>query len=89
MINKIKNIKSTDIVYISILLVLFLIVVIVFFISAKSITKNVNKIFIQSENSSIQVLDREKYTLLEKKLNLKQTKESPSTGTQEVKAKTN
>ncbi len=71
MLKNIKNIKSIDLIYMSILLSLFIVVIILFFIAAKSITLNINKIFIQPENNNIQVLDREKYNILEKKLNIK------------------
>ncbi len=80
MLKKIKNIKSIDLIYISILFFITIVVIILFFMAIKSITLNINKIFIQQENNNIQVLNRDRYSLLEKKLNINSNGENIKNG---------
>ena len=68
--NPSHKIDSTDFIYISILIIFFLIVAFVFYLSSKFLIQNINKIFTQTDQSTLQALDKNRYSLIEKKLDL-------------------
>ena len=69
-IEKIKELKSSDFIYIGILFVFFIIVCIVFFLSCRFISKNINKILTTPKEEHIEALDVNRYMLVTKKLNI-------------------
>ena len=66
-----KKIKSSNYIYLGIIFVFFLIIFILFLYSTGFIIKNINKMFLEENTKNIQPLDEKSYSLLEKKLNLK------------------
>lgn len=62
--------KLSNVTYVTIVTLLFALILIVFFYSVNFIQKDLNKIFSQKENTTIQVLNLENYSLVEKKLHL-------------------
>ena len=67
---KISEVQSSDYIYMGIVFLFLVTVTILFFYSANFIIKNVNKIFLPNDNVNIQALDKPRYSLIEKKLNL-------------------
>lgn len=65
-----SKIEPIDFIYLGVLFVFFIIIIILFFNSTNFILKNVNKIFLPNEEINSQALDMDKYSLIEKKLNL-------------------
>lgn len=65
-----NNIKSPDFVYLSVILLLFLITFILFTLSTNFVIQNINKIFLDKNDTQTQILDEKNYFLVEKKLNL-------------------
>jgi len=65
-----KNKKISNIVYLSSVILFFLIVLILFLYSTSNIISNVNKIFSTENNSNPATFNAENYLLIEKKLNL-------------------
>lgn len=66
-----KKFHFQDFVYASVIVVFLLITVVIFFFAAQFISKNINKIFSIGDESSVQALNIDQYTLIAKKLNIK------------------
>lgn len=65
-----KKIKSDDFIFLSMLCVLFILIIILFFYSTSFIIKNVNKIFSPTKEEDAQALDRTTYSTVVKRFNL-------------------
>ncbi len=65
-----KKMKRADFVYLGVILLFLIITIFLFFLSTSFIINNVNKIFLQNEDGLVQSLDKDKYLLIEKRLNL-------------------
>lgn len=65
-----KKISKTDYVYLSVIITIITIITIIFFHSTSFLVKNINKIFISNDTGSAESLDINRYSLIEKKLNL-------------------
>jgi len=77
-LESLRKIKPRDLIYPSIFVLFFSIVMTVFFISIQFISKNINKSFSSEDLSSQQSLDIEKYKLVAKKLNIATERTSPA-----------
>lgn len=69
LLEKVKA-KKDDIVYLLIIIFLLLTIIILFFYSTNFEIKNINKIFYQNNETNIEILNKNQYTAVEKKLNL-------------------
>lgn len=67
---EIKKIKTKNFMYVSIMILFFLSVGIVFFYTVKFVIHNINKVFTVEKEGSIHALNISRYSLVEKKLNL-------------------
>lgn len=67
---EIKKIKTKNFMYVSIMILFFLSVGIVFFYTVKFVIHNINKVFTVEKEESIHALNISRYSLVEKKLNL-------------------
>jgi LytR cell envelope-related transcriptional attenuator len=65
-----KKMKSSDFIYLCVIFVVFVVVVILFFYSTNFIVKNINKIFAPVSIPTSLSLDKARYSLVAKKLNL-------------------
>jgi hypothetical protein len=65
-----NNIKSPDFIYLNVILLLFFITFILFTLSTNFIIQNINKIFLQKNDTQTQILNEKNYLLVAKKLNL-------------------
>lgn len=65
-----KNIERDDFIYLGIFILYFGLVGIIFYSSVNFVSKNVNIIFSSKEIGTSPVLDINRYSLIEKKLNL-------------------
>lgn len=65
-----KKIKREDYIYLSVVIIFFITLIIVFSMAVNFISKNINKIFYSENNQEIRGLNIEQYTLIAKKLNL-------------------
>lgn len=69
-LQSLKNIKYRDLAYPGILALFFGLVIILFFFAMRFISQSINKAFSPETNDSSQVLDRERYQLVARKLNI-------------------
>lgn len=69
-LQSLKNIKYRDLAYPGLLALFFGLVIILFFFAMRFISQSINKAFSPEANDSSQVLDRERYQLAAKKLNI-------------------
>lgn len=69
-IESLKKIKAKDLIYSGILTFFIIVVGILFFISTRFISQNVNKVFSTEGGESVQALDLARYTLVAKKLGI-------------------
>ena len=76
-----KKMKSSNFIYLGIILTFFLIVFILFLYSTSFIVKNINKMFSTESVNNIQPLNKKNYSLLEEKLNLKTVSQDPTLNT--------
>ena len=65
-----KKMKSSNFIYLGILIVFFIIVIVLFLFSTNFIIKNINKKFATEKVENIERIDIKTYSLIEKKLNL-------------------
>lgn len=65
-----KKIEIIDFIYLGVISVFIIITIILFFYSTNLIVKNINKIFVQNVETNHNALEKERYSLVEKKLNL-------------------
>ncbi|MCX6755025.1 MAG: hypothetical protein NT068_00590 [Candidatus Nomurabacteria bacterium] len=70
--NFLEKIKITkdEIVYLIIVIFFLLTVIVLFFYSTNFEITNINKIFYQNNDVNIETLNRDQYSIVEKKLNL-------------------
>ena len=82
-LNTIKKIKSSNFIYLSVILILFIVVIILFLYSTNFILKNINKRFSAENNDTTKnlILDIKSYSLVEHKLNLKSSVDVNETNT--------
>lgn len=76
-----KNLKPQDFIYSGVLILFVIIVGIVFFISTRFISENINKIFSSESTVGAQILDIARYQIVAKKLGI------PTTNSEESIAK--
>lgn len=69
-IESLKKIRPKDLVYSGIVIFFMITVVIVFFISTRFISQNINKVFSNEGGENVQALDLARYTLIAKKLGI-------------------
>lgn len=69
-IESLKKIKAKDLVYSGIMVLFIIIVIILFFMSTRFISQNINKVFSNEGGESVQALDLAHYTLVAKKLGI-------------------
>lgn len=67
---KIKKIKNKNFLYVTIMILFFASVGVVFFFSVKFVINNINKVFVIESEKTLHALDISRYALVEKKLNL-------------------
>ncbi|KKU82184.1 MAG: hypothetical protein UY07_C0002G0041 [Parcubacteria group bacterium GW2011_GWA1_47_8] len=71
LIESLKKIKYQDLIYPGIFMFFFIIILIIFLFAVQFISKNMNKVFSSESDSPAQVLNREDYESIAKKLNIK------------------
>lgn len=72
-IKSLKEVRPKDLIYSGILVFFMIIVGILFFISTRFISQNINKVFSSEGAESVQVLDLARYQLVAKKLGITAT----------------
>ena len=65
-----KKMKSSNFIYLGILIVFFIIVIVLFLFSTNFIIKNINKKFATEKVENIERIDIKTYSLIEKRFNL-------------------
>lgn len=65
-----KKLKSEDYIYIGIIIFFLIAMIIVFSMTVKFISKNINKVFYSENNNEVGGLNMEQYLLMAKKLNI-------------------
>ncbi len=79
-IESLKNLKIKDVIYPGIFAFFIIIVAVIFFISTRFISQNINKVFSTEGGEGVQALDLARYTLIAKKLGLTINTPSENTG---------
>ena len=78
-IESLKQIHPKDLIYSGILVLFMVIVGVLFFISTRFISQNINKVFSSEGAESVQVLNLERYQLIAKKLGITVSMSSENT----------
>lgn len=79
--NKLSKISKRDLIYPGVIIVFFIIISIIFYVSVKFLTKNINDAFWGGSEVSTTLLNTENYNIIAKKLNIETSNKNTNTST--------